>query len=738
MSDAKTPLVELHIIDKDISADNDEPDGQAPSEQGASDFAGLRQCQAFLIADRIRQMVGADTGRAEFKIYDRDNDAFRDVRYADIAVLMRSPAKRINDYIKIFHLLGVPVSTQASEFFEATEISDMLCLLRVLDNSQRDIELAAVLRSPLFSLTDTALAQIKIFSRESPARKSFYDSVLEYSINGPDEKLSEKLKNILDTLNRWRLLAKSGSIADLIWLIYRQSGLLSFVSALPGGPLRRSNLLKLHDRAVQFELFATSSAFLSLSRFVAFIEKLQQTEAKWASAEPEDLDQNAVLITSVHKSKGLEFPVVFLAELDDKFNYNDLSDDFLADPDLTFGLQVIDPASGEKISSLAHQVIAEKKLKSLLAEEMRILYVALTRATARLVLTGSMKRQRCCDILINGLFSQDASSAALLLESCKNYLEWILHALSDRKPLHDSFRTGFEPKPSDDNLFSFTLYNSADIQKFSNAIEKCRLDKKIKVNKVKPFDKSLQSQLMNQLKGNFSWAYQYQRSSLLPAKRTVTLITHNNNEFVRLDHSMALERKPKAYAPSKNLDIDARLAGQAVHLLISSLDLAHPVTKQYVQAVANELIERGFIDSNIAKTIDIDSILAFFSTDLGKMVFDSENSVFREWPFTISISASELAESNYESRATSHERQATSDDFIVVQGMIDMLIKTASGLVVIDFKSDNVTADRCFERAKIYRMQLDLYARAAADVFGLQVLKKCLYFLKPAKLIELP
>jgi ATP-dependent helicase/nuclease subunit A len=226
-----------------------------------------------------------------------------------------------------------------------------------------------------------------------------------------------------------------------------------------------------------------------------------------------------------------------------------------------------------------------------------------------------------------------------------------------------------------------------------------------------------------------------------------------------LDHSKALERRPRAFVSSETKDIDVRLLGQAVHILIAKLDLSRPVTIQDVENTKKELVGNGFIDTEVADKIDADSIVNFFQTDLGRIVFKPGSEVFREWPFTFSISASELPElahehrlsavdlskaevtsdeprvTGHEPRVSSHESRVTSDE-IVVQGMIDMLIRTNSGLFIIDFKTDNITADRCVERAKFYQTQLVLYAMAANAVFGLKVLKKCLYFLKPSRLVE--
>jgi ATP-dependent helicase/nuclease subunit A len=381
----------------------------------------------------------------------------RDVEYRDIVILMRSLARKANDYVQVLRLAGVPVSCEATAgYFEATEISDCLALLKVLDNPQRDIELAAVLRSPFFKISDTELAKIRIRSKTGEHKKNFYSCVVEYCNNGRDVKLIAKLKEILVVIEQWRTIARRGNLADLIWQIYRQTGFLSFVSALPNGQARRANLLKLHDRAIQFEGFAGSAGNLSLSRFVDFIAKLQEVGQDWAPAEPDAAAGNAVRILSVHKSKGLEFPVVFLAELDSQFNKRDIYGDFLADADDTLGLQIIDRKSNSKLRSLAHQVIAEHKLSTIMAEEMRILYVATTRARDRLILSACEKQKHCRDLVCNGFLSGTEPVPDWQLRRCRSPLDWILYGLSDMKDLHEAFETGLARETADNDLFRLT------------------------------------------------------------------------------------------------------------------------------------------------------------------------------------------------------------------------------------------------------------------------------------------
>ncbi len=735
--------VEFHILDE-TNMDPDEQDEQ--TDESADDDTNLvtsRRRQAAMIAKRIKQMVGADTGRVEFRIYDKQQECMRDVQYRDIVILMRSLAKKANDYIEVLRLAGVPVSCQATAgYFQATEISDCLALLKVLDNPQRDIELATVLRSPFFKVSDSNLAKIKIHNRKEPRPGNYYNCVLQYSKNGPDEKLAVKLKQILARIEQWRTIARRGNLADLIWQIYRQTGFLSFVSALPNGQARRANLLKLHDRAIQFEGFASSAGIPSMTRFVEFFEKLQEAGQDWAPAEPPASAGNAVRILSVHKSKGLEFPVVFLAELESRFNKKDVQADCLVDADDTLGLQIIDRRSNSKLSSLAHQVIAEQKLSASLAEEMRILYVATTRARDRIVLTASQKQTNCRHIISSGLFFGEKPVPDWRLRACRNPLEWILLGLSDQKILHEAFDTGLSNHAANDNLFSFRLYNQADLKQFSEFIVKQKAGKlKQRSAPKKSGSKQAASKLFEKLKNSLNRRYQFGDSPLLPAKTSVTALTHRNDEYIKstaspaaLDYSRTLDRRPQVLVtaePASSDILEPRLLGTATHLVISRFDLTRPVTEAAVAQTIEKLLADKAIATGAAENIDTDSIVTFFNSELGRLVFDTGNKILREWPFTFALSVSEWKK-EFAVRDTSNEIR----DTIIVQGIIDLLIRTPKGLLIIDFKTDNVTAGQVNERAQLYRRQLELYGRAASDIIKTKTIARWLYFLTPDVSIE--
>ena len=731
-TDDNKAVVEFHILDET----NQDPDEQA--DESADEDTNLvtsRRRQAALIAQRIRQMVGADTGKAEFQIHDRRQECMRDVDYRDIVILMRSLAKKANDYVEVLRLAGVPVSCQATAgYFQATEISDCLALLKILDNPQRDIELAAVLRSPFFKVSDSELAKIKIHNKKEPQHGNYYHCVLQYSKNGPDEKLAGKLRQILTQIEQWRTIARRGNLADLIWQIYRQTGFMSFVSALPNGQSRRANLLKLHDRAIQFEGFASSAGIPSLTRFVEFFEKLQDVGQDWAPAEPPASAGNAVRILSVHKSKGLEFPVVFLAELESRFNKKDVQADCLVDAEDTLGLQIIDRRSNSRLSTLAHQVIAEQKLSKVLAEEMRILYVATTRAGDRIVLTASQKQTHCRRIISNGLLFGKMPVPDWQLRACRNPLEWILLGLSKQKNLHDAFDTGLSDSAINDDLFSFRLYNQADLRQLSEFVieQKTGKLKRRTATTKKSGSKQADKKLLEEVKNSLNRLYPFGDSPILPAKTSVTALTHRNDEYFKIDYSRMLDRRPSALMtaePEYSETLEPRLIGTVTHLVISRLNINKPVSKKTVAQTIEKLLADKAITAGAAENIHTDSIVTFFNSELGQLIFETDNKVLREWPFTFTIPACDFSD-------MSHESRVTSDETIIVQGIIDLLIQTPKGLVIVDFKTDKITAGQAEKRAELYRRQLELYGRAASAIIKTKTFAKWLYFLTPCIPVE--
>jgi ATP-dependent helicase/nuclease subunit A len=772
------PAVELHILEKMQTGAEE----QVQDDDQASQLYNSRQLQAALIARRIKQMVGARLGeeqsrsRAEsgtqaLQILDRQTGQPRPLEYRDIVILMRKLSGK-NDFVEALRLSGIPVTCEGvAGYFEATEITDMLSLLKVLDNPRRDIELAAVLRSPFFNFTDTELAKIRLHACPACPRKSlsgeqsrgskknnpepgFYDCVLSLCKSDDFPDLADKLNKTLATLDEWRTAARrgrpfglaNGGLAELIWHIYRRTGYLSFVCALPDGPARRANLLKLHDRAIQFENFASSAGVPSLTRFVDFVEKLIASGSDWSSRQPEPAAGNSVRVLSVHKSKGLEFPVVFLADLSSPFGKNDSNRDCLVDEQSTLGLRLIDAGSNSRLDSIGYQLIEEHARHKSLAEEMRILYVAMTRAINRLVLVGCKDKKTCQSILTAASLFDEQSIPDWFLETRQSHLDWILSALSNQPLLHQTFQTDLKSPPADDNLFTVQFYDQSMLTKLSALIRNSKLKTKhskptLSVVLSETDISSVESKDTPFLKQSLNWHYPFADAPLLPAKRTVTQWTHRNDEFAKIDCSRAFERKPKAILSAGQIsDIDGRVIGSAVHLILSQIDLAKPVTIEATKSLIVQLVANSAITESVAPLVDAESIVKFFKTELGQMTLDKNNLVLREWPFTFAIPASQWVGLEQETQNFTRLKcgglKLKTQDSIIVQGIIDLLIKTPDGLVVIDFKTDDVPHDQLPHRAELYRRQLDLYAQAATAILGQKVLAKYLYFLHPGREIE--
>lgn len=704
-----SPAVELHILD------------EARDNSNTSSLSD-RQLQAAMIAQRIKQLIGAESNE---RIIDKETKNPRPVEYRDIVVLMRSLAGK-SDFIEALRFSGIPVSCDAAAgYFEATEITDMLCLLKVLDNPRRDIEFAATLRCPFFRFSDTELAKIRLHGKKNNRGPGFYDCAKSFCES--KDELADKLNKAFGVLDEWRTVARRGRLAELIWHIYRQTGYLSFVCASPDGPARRANLLKLHDRAIQFEGFAGNSGVPSLTRFIVFLEKLIAAGEDWSKPQPEAGTGDTVRVMSIHKSKGLEFPVVFVADLDSRFSKKDFSKDCVTDEQLTLGLKIIDAENNSRLDSPAYQVIEERNRRKSLAEEMRILYVAMTRAMNRLILVGCKNRDSCRNILTAAHSFAGQSIPSWHLDTYQNHLDWILSALGSEPLLHQTFQIGISSQTVQDNLFSVQYYDQPELIKLSTLIQNSKLNTKHSKLKTKPGTYDLA-----RLKDSLNWRYPFGDAPQLPAKRTVSQWTHRNDEFAKIDYSLAFDRKPKAVFSTRQ--IDGREIGTATHLVISKLDLTKPVTTQAANQLIEKLVKEGALIQEIASQINADSITKFFESNLGQAVFNKENVVWREWSFTFAVPASEWKSDNLgEMRNTQYEIR----DTIIVQGIIDLLVKTPEGLVIIDFKTDDVPAYGATKRAELYRGQLDLYARAAAAITGGNILSKWLYFLRPAAPVEI-
>lgn len=711
---ASRRAVELYLLDENTDEESgqdnneDQQEEYPPSETMTENSITAVQRQAAFIARRIRQMVED----AEFEVMDKSTQQMRPVQYRDIVVLMRALSYRAAEYVELLRLAGIPVSSQSQcGYFAAIEITDFLSLLKVLDNPLQDIELAAVLRSALFRFSDSDLALMRCFAGQAKEKCStFYDAVNYYASHGDRKELCQKAADALSAIGTWRTQSRRRPLSEIIWQIYQDYGLLAFVSALPNGPQRRANLLKLHDRAVQFESFAGVSAGRNLAAFVDFLEKLHEEEFDWAPAQPDTGSENAVRVMSVHKSKGLEFPVVFLAELNRSFHKSQNHSSCQINAQM-LALELPDLHHGVKVPTPACQLIRQTQKQADIAEEMRILYVAMTRARDRLVLTATEKSDRCRNRLVS--IPDTKTLPDWVLINAQSHLDWILAALAKSDTVKQIIAADSQNFFEDD-LFIGSCVGKEQLDKLTESIrsQKRRREKTWEPVKAGCSDIAAKN-LFEQIQNSLQWDYPSKALTTLNAKFSVSALTHRDDESARfMDFSIPDQ---DSFAVSRP---DALHIGSAVHLIFQHLSLDTPVNEAVIQQTIEELSRQKRITPHTAGQVDVSAIASFFQTDIGRQVLAQPDKVMREWPFTIALPVSQMD-------------ITISNEFVVVQGIADMIIPAENGIILVDFKTDKIGAGAIDKRVMVYQTQLALYARAVQTILDKPVTAAYLYFLHP-------
>ena len=736
----RQPRVECHLIERNLDAadpsdappaDDTPDDNTAPPPPDTADLDATRR-EALIVAQRIRQMVGADhpDRRGEFLVTDPAAKQPRPVEYRDIVILMRSLRHHAELWTEVLTQAGVPVHAELSTgYFVATEVQDVVSLLQILDNPQQDIPLAAVLRSPLVGLDESQLTAIRLCAPRLP----FHHAVAEYARTGPDNGLAGRLAAFLQQLDDYRTAARRGSLADLIYHIYQQSNLLAYIAALPNGPQRHANLIHLHDRARQFDAFAGHS----LRRFLQFIDKLRRQEGDFGPAPVLAAADNVVRIMSVHKSKGLEFPVVIVADLARKFNRQDIGRTVLFDrrEELPLALRAIDPRSQDRYPTIPHAIVAADLTDRMLTEEMRILYVALTRAREHLMLVASTPLDDARAAWQPWSCHRDTALPDFALRNAQAPLDWIGPALAPH-PAWASFLNpdNSAPQPPHHQL-ALCLHGAADLRDalaaFASAAERpqrpATLDDLIGPPTAEALPADLQS-LIDRL----DYRYPHQQLTHLPVRIGVTDLkahtpTSPSSEAPSVSRDSAdlpavFTRRPRCLLGEPQQPRPDEI-GSWTHLFLQRLDLAQPADLDSLQLQLDALVRQAVFSPRQAAHIDLSAVAAFFACPLGRQLLACHDLVQREWPFTIALPA----------RTLCPDQQLSPDDAdqpILLRGIIDCYFPHEQGLTLIDFKTDHVTPETAPARAADYAPQLHYYRYALETITGRPVCSAHLYFLK--------
>lgn len=701
--------VELLIIDQTSGAG--ETKGGSPgthSEDELEDVYEAAEAEALLAASRIRELVAGTREQGPARIYDHRLRQYREITYKDIVILLRSTKGWANTFVEVFHRCGIPVFADlGSGYFAATEVETMLSLLSVVDNPHQDIPLAGVLRSPLFGFSASDLAAI----RASRSSGKFYACVKTAA--GKEGVLAERLQAFLSQLDRWRALARRKPLPELIRQIYRDTGYYEFVGGLPGGAQRQANLRALHNHARRYE----QTSYRGLFRFLRFIERVREKGDDLGTARPLGENEDVVRVMSVHRSKGLEFPVVVLAGLGRQFNFRDCWREVLLHKNLGLAADVIDPELRLRYPTLFKHLVRARLRKESLAEEMRILYVAMTRARERLLLIGSGKPEH--------LFKTTAPGASPVLDrldvlKAGNYLKWITLALIDH-PDARSFATtttAIASRPEDEpSRWEIRIVNPADLPRDASFQVSLPPDSAV-VSCLKGSQPVAQTAgAEDEIKKRLEWDYPWRPETVRPAKLTATEL-FQELEPVAYDavpigpYRRKLIRQPRFMqetAPLTSVEY-----GSAIHLVMQHIDLnatdPEEVRREIERMTASEIISAKQRDA-----VDCSVIARFLRSDLACRIRNGL-AFQREVPFTFKVPAHRF-----------YPDVQADEDFVLIQGVIDGLLTERDGFVIIDYKTDRVRPGDEQVVANRYRSQLDLYAQAVESITHGCVKEKHIY-----------
>lgn len=724
--------VELNIIDMGSAVEAAEPEPEeADSEEDApvieeqEDMDAVR-CEAIAAAHKIKSLI--NTGRERpFVVFDEEEGGYRPVRYSDIVILMRSTKNWVDVFVEELTRHDIPVyADTGSGYLKTTEISTMMSLLQIIDNPIQDIPLLSVLRSPIGGFTPEELIDIRVTDKEVSMFEAM-EKLVEL-----DEAAGRKCRNFISKLEGWRQKSMQLSTAELIWYLYNDTGYFSYASAMPGGLQRQANLKMLFEKARQFE----ETSLKGLFNFVTFIDKLKGSSGDMGGAKILGENANVVRIMSIHKSKGLEFPVVILAGTAKGFNLMDMNKSILLHQDLGFGPDFVDYDKRISYATAAKHALRYKiKLESL-SEEMRILYVAFTRAKEKLIILGTINNLKSAHSRWKSKASGNNGSGTNIqkLESynvmkCKNYLDWICSALYKHKD-GDLLRGIDENKYYEDECFMedssswcIKFISKQDILEAQKQEDKAEF-----MNEFAFMEEGTEhSGYKDEIERRLQWEYPYRLMNALPVKITVSELKRRfDSGFDEQSSNMyvpALVKKPMFLEESKNMS--AAEKGTIMHFVMQHLDMASGSREQLEQQL-NSMVERELLTEEQAKTVNIEKIIQLMESSLGKRMAAAK--IYREVPFNLEIGCTEIY--------TDLDYQKYGHHKVMLQGIIDCYFEDTDGLVLIDYKTDTVRDGSSVIRQR-YGVQINYYTKALERITGKKVKERYIYLFHNGEILEM-
>ncbi len=668
-------------------------DAEAEMEFAVRDIS-KEELEARNIASRIYNMVELEG----FKVTDKETKEKRDIRYGDIAVLCRGRAGCV--FIeKALSDIGISsISDAGRRYLDSVEVMTVLNFLQIIDNPIVDIPLVAVMRSAMFDFSAEELAWIR-----KCAEGRYY-----YALQAAATE-NKKAAEFLEILNRLRECSKFMGVDELVWKICYELHYFSIVGAMKDGERRKANLKLLLARCQDFE----QGTLTGLFNFIKYIEALREREEDLAPATEAVSDRNAVRIMTMHKSKGLEFPVVFISDASKRFNLGDAYRNIIWDAYFGIGMDYVDTNKRIKYSMPYKKMIETEVVSAQKAEEMRLLYVAMTRAKEKLVISAvvSARDNKWKEME----FDEDGRLSPVCVEDMVRMRDWILGTILKSPNARNlrEFAGRLDIVPSPEGMAEIKVdfaYNLCKTQGEAKTEETHKSEIKREVDGAK------------EILDRVSYVYPYASLAKVPTKMSVSELKRRRAPEV--DYSVGLIKADGILISGAD-EINSAERGTITHYVMQRLDLTAVESEQQISTQIDEMVTRGAISQAQREVVDVKSIAEFFEHDLGKRLKGATR-YEREYDFYMLMPPNEIDESF----------DCEGADDVILQGIADCFFYEDDGIVLIDYKTDRVGKSSVNERSEFYRLQIECYARGLENILGCKVKERYLYFLNCGEAVK--
>ena len=720
---------EVLLIEKDgeeLADVQESADAGAQGSQMELENQNAQELEALAIAQRIQEIVGKE------QIVDKETREYRPVEYGDIVILLRTAYGWAETFREVLASQGIPVyCTSRTGYFSALEIVTVLNYLKVCDNPLQDIPLMGVLRSPIVGCTSQELAELRIHYPKGLLYESLTAYVGESSKTDfltEKDFLKLKLSNFLQLLEKVRNMAAYTPVHELILYVLKETGYGNYARALPGGEQRFANLTMLVEKAMDYE----KTSYRGLFNFVRYIEQLQAYEVDYGEVNLTGAGNTAVEIMTIHKSKGLEFPVVFVAGMGKQFNFQDMNAGLLLHPELGIGADAVIPEKRVIASSLNKQIIRRQLLKESLGEELRVLYVAMTRAKEKLILTGTVGKLEKQMVSLSRFLDEEEELLPLGTRmKAKNYWAFVLPALVRHRAMSELLgEYGILMKKQKgiyDDVSDFVI-KKVTVRQMTEKAVILQAGNQMQEEYLKNWDADqvYDKEVREEIEKRFSFVYPYKYLEDIPVKVSVSDLKkrswHDESELEENISVSAEEQAEEQEAPvpafmaEKQEEYKGAARGTAYHRVMECLDYAEADTEEQLRAQLKRLLESQKMTEQEAECIRIRDIRRFVESRLGQRMKKAamKKHLYREQPFVIQRNASMLDD-------------GWKNETVLVQGIIDAYFMEEDEIVLVDYKTDRVKRGQEQKLIDLYHVQLEDYARALERMTGKRVKEKIIY-----------